>query len=115
MNASSVLPIAMLFGSNLVMNTAWYGHLRTPNRALWLMVLMSWGLAFFEYCLAVPANRIGAKTYSLAQLKTIQEVITLVTFVIVAWVLFGVKPGLSQLAGFALIAAGAALVFKGGL
>jgi uncharacterized protein (DUF486 family) len=112
MGWNSILPAGMLFGSNLVMNTAWYGHLRTPGKALWLMVLMSWGLAFFEYCLAVPANRIGAKTFSLAELKTLQEVITLVTFMIVAWVLFGVKPGLSQLAGFALIAAGAALVFK---
>ena len=112
MSWSSILPIAMLIGSNLVMNVAWYGHLKLPGRAMWLMVLMSWGLAFFEYCLAVPANRIGAKTYSLAQLKTIQEVVTLITFMIVAWALFGVKPGLSQVAGFVLIVAGAALVFK---
>lgn len=112
---SAVLPAVMLFGSNLVMNVAWYGHLKSPHRALWLAVLASWGLAFFEYCLAVPANRIGAKSYSLAQLKTMQEVATLVTFMIVAWLMFGVRPGWSQLAGFGLIVAGAALVFRGGL
>ena len=112
MRLAGWLPIAMLAGSNLVMNVAWYGHLKAPHRALWLAIALSWALAFFEYCLAVPANRIGAKAYSLAQLKTLQEVMSLTAFVIVAWVLFGVKPGVSQLAGFALIVAGAALVFK---
>jgi uncharacterized protein (DUF486 family) len=73
----------------------------------------SWGLAFFEYWLAVPANRLGSKAYSLAQLKTMQEVFSLAGFVLVAWALFGQKPGLAQLAGFALIVAGAALIFKG--
>lgn len=110
---SALLPVGMLALSNLVMNVAWYGHLKVPDRALWLAVLASWGLAFFEYCLMVPANRMGAQTYSLAQLKTIQEVMSLATFVLVAWVLFGVKPGFNQIAGFALIVAGAALIFKG--
>jgi uncharacterized protein (DUF486 family) len=113
MNAAAVLPIFLLFGSNLVMNTAWYWHLRDPARPLWIVISISWGLALFEYSLAVPANRIGGRFYSLAQLKTIQEVITLATFVIVAWFLFGTKPGASQIAGFAMIVAGAALVFKG--
>jgi len=112
MNWGAILPVVMLAGSNLVMNVAWYGHLKTPGRALWLAVLLSWALAFFEYCLAVPANRIGAKVYSLAQLKTLQEVFSLAGFIVVAWALFGVKPGLSQLAGFTLIVGGAALVFK---
>ena len=112
MRWAAVLPIAMLAASNLVMNVAWYGHLKAPHRALWLAVLLSWALAFFEYCLAVPANRLGAKVYSLAQLKTMQEVFSLAGFIVVAWALFGVKPGISQLAGFGLIVAGAALVFK---
>lgn len=112
MNLSAVLPVLMLAMSNLVMNLAWYGHLKTPHKVLWLAILASWGLAFFEYCLAVPANRLGAKTYSLAQLKTIQEVCSLAGFIAVAWLLFGQKPGLPQLAGFTLILAGAALIFR---
>ncbi|MDE2405865.1 MAG: DMT family protein [Sphingomonadales bacterium] len=112
MNWGAILPVVMLAGSNLVMNVAWYGHLKAPGRPLWLAVLMSWGLAFFEYWLAVPANRLGAKTYSLAQLKTLQEVLSLTAFVVVAWVLFGQKPGVAQVAGFALIVAGAGLVFR---
>lgn len=110
---TAILPVLMLAGSNLFMNVAWYGHLRVPNKALWVAVLASWGIALCEYSLAVPANRIGIKAYSLPQLKTIQEVMSLGGFVVVAWVLFGQKPGLAQLAGFALIVAGAALVFRG--
>ncbi len=113
LSPAALAPIALLFGSNLLMNFAWYGHLKVPGRALWVAVLISWGIAFFEYCLAVPANRIGAQTYSLAQLKAMQEVMSLGTFVIVAWALFGTRPGLSQLAGFVLIGAGAWLVFRG--
>ena len=108
-----ILPVIMLAGSNLFMNVAWYGHLKTPGRALWLAIAASWGIAFFEYCLAVPANRIGYKVYSLAQLKTLQEVMSLSGFVLVAWVMFDQKPGLAQVGGFALIVAGAALIFKG--
>ncbi|NOW46873.1 hypothetical protein FHW96_003037 [Novosphingobium sp. SG751A] len=113
MNWGLILPPLMLAGSNLFMNVAWYGHLKAPHKAIWVAVLASWGLAFFEYWLAVPANRLGAKAYSLAQLKTMQEVFSLAGFVLVAWALFGQKPGLAQLAGFALIIAGAALIFKG--
>ena len=69
-------------------------------------------IEFFEYCLVVPANRMGARAYSLAELKTIQEVLSLSTFVLVAWMLFGEKPGPSQIAGFLLIGMGACLVFK---
>jgi uncharacterized protein (DUF486 family) len=113
MNWGLILPPLMLAGSNLFMNVAWYGHLKAPKEAIWVAVLASWGLAFFEYWLAVPANRLGSKAYSLAQLKTMQEVFSLAGFVLVAWALFGQKPGLAQLAGFALIIAGAALIFKG--
>lgn len=113
MNWGLILPPLMLAGSNLFMNVAWYGHLKAPHKAIWGAVLASWGLAFFEYWLAVPANRLGSKAYSLAQLKTMQEVFSLAGFVLVAWALFGQKPGLAQLAGFALIIAGAALIFKG--
>ena len=106
-------PIALLAASATIMNIAWYWHLKAPSRALWLAILVSWGIAFFEYALMVPANRIGAQTYSLAQLKTIAEVCSLTGFVVIAWILFGQKPAASQLAGFALIAAGAALIFRG--
>jgi hypothetical protein len=112
MNWNALAPIGMLFGSNLVMNYAWYGHLKSPNRALWAAVLISWGIAFFEYCLAVPANRIGEQTYSLAQLKTLQEVMSLSTFVIMAWFVFGQRPTMSMGIGFLLIATGAFFIFK---
>jgi len=73
-------PIVLLFCSNVFMTFAWYGQLKFPNAILWQLVLISWGIAFFEYCLAVPANRIGHQVYSAAQLKTLQEIITLLVF-----------------------------------
>src|SRR6476620_7036622 len=72
--------VLLLVCSNVFMTFAWYGHLKYKDVALWKVVLVSWGIAFFEYWLAVPANRIGSYQYSAAQLKTIQEVITLVVF-----------------------------------
>ena len=75
-------PIALLFASNIFMTFAWYGQLKFPNAILWQVVLISWGIAFFEYCLAVPANRIGHQVYSAAQLKTMQEIITLLVFAV---------------------------------
>ena len=98
--------------SNAFMTFAWYGHLRYTNRALWVVVLASWGIAFFEYCFQVPANRIGyGAGMSGAELKTLQEVITLVVFVaFAAWYLR--EPiKWSTIAGFVLIAAGAVLVY----
>ncbi len=98
--------------SNVFMTFAWYGHLRYTNRALWLVVLVSWGIAFFEYCFQVPANRIGYEAgLSGAQLKTLQEVITLAVFVVFA--VFYLKEPLrwQTVAGFVLIAAGAALIY----
>jgi uncharacterized protein (DUF486 family) len=98
--------------SNVFMTFAWYGHLRHVNRALWLVVLVSWGIAFFEYCFQVPANRIGfVAGMSGAQLKTLQEVITLVVFIAFAALYLKEPIRWNTLAGFALVALGAALVF----
>lgn len=112
MNWNFLAPIGLLAGSNIMMNLAWYGHLKFPHKALWAVMLASWGIAFFEYCLAVPANRIGSKVYSLAELKTMQEVMSLTAFVMVAWLLFDQRPGPSQIVGFLLIAGGAFFIFK---
>ena len=79
-NWTYLTPIALLIGSNVFMTTAWYWHLRFKEVALWQVILISWGLAFIEYCLAVPANRLGSAVYDPAQLKTMQEVITLLVF-----------------------------------
>ena len=75
-----IAPVALLTVSNIFMTFAWYGHLRFRNTALVTVILVSWGIAFFEYCFQVPANRIGYEVYNAAQLKTIQEVITLLVF-----------------------------------
>ena len=75
-----IAPIALLAVSNVFMTFAWYGHLRFRSTALITVILLSWGIAFFEYCFQVPANRIGYEVYNAAQLKTIQEVITLLVF-----------------------------------
>lgn len=108
-----IAPILMLSVSNVFMTLAWYGHLKFKSTAIWIVILASWGIAFFEYCLAVPANRIGHQVYSAAQLKTIQEVITLIVFVVFSVFYLKEDMSWSVVAGFALIAAGAALVFRG--
>ena len=72
--------VALLTISNTFMTFAWYGHLKFKETTLWKVILVSWGIAFFEYCFQVPANRIGSGTYSAAQLKVIQEVISLLVF-----------------------------------
>jgi uncharacterized protein (DUF486 family) len=104
-------PIILLAISNVFMTFAWYYHLKIPHMALWAAVLFAWGIAFIEYCFAVPANRIGHGTYTLAELKTIQEVITLIVFAGFAVLVFGEKLTLYHGIGFTLIAAGAAFVF----
>jgi len=105
--------ILLLLASNLFMTAACYGHLRFRSAPLWLVVLASWGIAFFEYCLQVPANRIGyGSGLSAAQLKTIQEVITLAVFVGFAWLYLHEPPRWNVAVGFGLIALGAAFVFK---
>lgn len=107
-----ILPFLLLVGSNLFMTLAWYGHLNYRDRPLWLVVLASWGIALIEYCLAVPANRIGAEVYSAAQLKAMQEVITLCVFAGFSIVYLGQKVTANHAIGFALIAAGAYFVFR---
>jgi uncharacterized protein len=106
-------PILLLFCSNVFMTFAWYGHLRFKDQPLLLVILVSWGIAFFEYCLAVPANRWGNSIYEAAQLKTIQEVITLIVFAGFSALYLKQPLGLNQFIGFALIAAGAFFVFNG--
>ncbi len=110
---SHILPIILLVCSNLFMTIAWYGHLKYKSVALVTVVLVSWGIAFVEYCFAVPANRIGSAVYSPAELKTIQEVITLLVFAGFTWIYFKQPLSLTQAAGFLLIALGAVLVFRG--
>ncbi len=104
--------VVLLAISNVFMTFAWYGHLRHLGRAAWVVVLVSWGIAFFEYCFQVPANRIGYEAgMSAAQLKTIQEVITLAVFVVFAVFYLREPIRWNTVAGFALIAVGATLVF----
>ncbi|MFZ5747304.1 MAG: DMT family protein [Pseudomonadota bacterium] len=111
-----ILPIAMLLISNLFMTYAWYGHLKDARTTpLAFAVLASWGVAFAEYCLAVPANRIGASVYSIAQLKAIQEVLALTVFVGFSALYLGQRVTANHLVGFALIGAGAWFIFKGPL
>ena len=106
-----LLPVLLLVGSNVFMTFAWYGHLKYRTVPLATVILVSWGIAFFEYCLMVPANRIGAAVYSAPQLKGMQEVITLLVFAgFSAWYL-GQPLKWNHWAGFALIAAAAWLIF----
>ena len=113
MSLAHVAPIVLLIGSNVFMTVAWYGHLKFPGTALWLVILVSWGIALVEYCLAVPANRIGHAVYSAAELKTMQEVITLVVFAGFSVLVLKEALTLNHAVGFAFIALGAFFVFKG--
>ena len=108
-----IAPILMLIGSNIFMTWAWYGHLKFRSTPLLIAVVASWGVAFVEYCLAVPANRIGSAVYSTAELKTMQEVITLGVFIVFSALFLHERVGWNHVLGFALIAAGAAVVFLG--
>ncbi len=105
-------PPLMLVGSNVFMTFAWYGHLKYTDRPLWLVILVSWGIALAEYCLAVPANRIGHAVYSTAELKTMQEVITLTVFAGFSVWYLGESLTWSHAVGFAFIALGAFFIFK---
>ena len=107
-----LLPILMLLGSNVFMTLAWYGHLRFKEVPLTGVVFAAWGIALVEYCLAVPANRWGSAVYSAAQLKAMQEVITLTVFVGFSILYLGQKITINHLIGFGLIAAGAFFVFQ---
>lgn len=107
-----VAPVLMLIASNVFMTFAWYGHLKFKSAPLYAVVMVSWFIAFFEYWLAVPANRIGSEAYSAAELKTIQEVVTLTVFAVFS--VFYLKEALTwnHALGFLMIAGGAALIFR---
>jgi uncharacterized protein (DUF486 family) len=105
--------ILLLLASNVFMTFAWYGHLKHKQSALWLAILVSWAIAFFEYCLQVPANRIGHNSgFSAAHLKTIQEIITLVVFV--GFAVWYLKEPIrwNVIVGFVCIGIGAMFVFE---
>jgi uncharacterized protein (DUF486 family) len=113
--STALAPVVLLLLSNVFMTFAWYGHLKFTNKPLWLVVIASWSIAFLEYCLAVPANRFGHGIYSAAELKTIQEVVTLVVFSGFSVLYLGEKLTINHAVGFALICAGAFFIFKGPL
>jgi hypothetical protein len=109
--SSRWLPIVLLTVSNIFMTFAWYGHLKFKTKPLLLVILASWGIAFFEYCFQVPANRWGSSVYSAYQLKIIQEVITLAVFVVFALFYFKTWPTWNQVAAFGCILAAVAFAF----
>jgi uncharacterized protein (DUF486 family) len=113
LTSPAVSPILLLVASNVFMTFAWYGHLKFKAAPLVVVILVSWGIALFEYCLAVPANRIGHAVYSAAELKTIQEVITLLVFAVFSVVFLKEQLSWNHAIGFTLIAAGAFFVFQG--
>lgn len=106
------MPVILLTISNVFMTFAWYGHLKFKGAALWLVVLVSWGIALFEYCFQVPANRIGHEFFDAAQLKTMQEVITLIVFCFFS--VFYLKENLkwNYIVGFLFIILAVFFVFK---
>lgn len=108
----ALTPILLLIGSNVFMTIAWYGHLKFKSTPILLVIAASWGIAFIEYCLAVPANRLGSAVYSTAELKTMQEVITLAVFAIFSVIYLREPIGWNHGVGFALIALGAFFVFQ---
>lgn len=111
-SSAFVLPILLLVASNVFMTFAWYGHLKFTSTPLYLVIAVSWGIALFEYCLAVPANRIGHQVYSAAELKTMQEVVTLLVFAVFSVFYLKEPLGWNHAVGFSLIAAGAFFIFK---
>lgn len=104
--------IILLTFSNIFMTFAWYGHLKYKSAPLWIAIVLSWGIAFFEYCLMVPANRIGHGEFTAAQLKTIQEVITLSVFSVFSIVYLKEDFRWNYLVGFALMIAAVVVIFK---
>lgn len=105
------LTVGLLLLANVFMTVAWYGHLKFPHAALWHVVLISWGIAFFEYWLQVPANRIGYGYFSAAELKTIQEVLSLSVFMVFSVFYLGEPFKWNYVVGFALIALAAFVIF----
>ena len=107
-----IAPIELLLLSNVFMTFAWYGQLKFPAAPLWAAVVISWGIAFFEYCLAVPANRIGHQVYSAAQLKTMQEIITLVVFAVFSVTYLGEKLQWNHAVSFLFLCGAAFFAFN---
>ena len=107
----AISPIILLFISNIFMTFAWYGHLKYKAAPLATVVLVSWGIAFFEYCLMVPANRLGHQVYSAAQLKGMQEIITLTVFAGFSISYLGEAIKWNHVAAFVLIVVAAFLLF----
>ncbi len=107
-----MMTVALLTVSNIFMTFAWYGHLKYRETALWKVVLISWGIAFLEYCFQVPANRIGSYQYSAVQLKTIQEVITLVVFAVFSVWYLGQGIRWNHLVGFCFLIGAVFFIFK---
>ena len=107
-----ITTIGLLVLSNLFMTFAWYGHLKYKTAPLLLVIFVSWGIAFFEYCLQVPANRIGSGYFSTVQLKTIQEVITLTVFIGFSFFYLGEPVKLNHVIGFVIICLGVFVIFK---
>ena len=105
-------PIVLLIISNVFMTFAWYGHLKHRSMPLLIVILVSWGIAFFEYCFQVPANRIGYSVYSAAQLKTIQEIITLTVFAVFSVLYLREEFKWNYLIGFIFIILAAFFIFK---
>ena len=105
-------PLTLLVLSNLFMTFAWYGHLKHKSTALWAVVLISWGIAFFEYCLQVPANRMGSAYFSVTQLKVAQEIITLGVFTVFSIFYFHENFRWNHFAAFCLIVGAVFLTFK---
>ena len=108
----AIMPIILLLISNIFMTFAWYGHLKFRESALWLVVLVSWGIALFEYCFQVPANRMGYEVYNAAQLKTIQEVITLIVFSVFSVTYLKEQFKWNYLVGFVFIILAVFFIFK---
>mgnify|MGYP003346373837 CR=1 FL=1 len=104
--------IVLLTLSNIFMTFAWYGHLKFKSKPLWIVILVSWGIAFFEYCLQVPANRIGHGQFNGVQLKLIQEIITLIVFCFFSCWYLKEPFKWNTLVGFALMAGAAFFIFK---
>lgn len=97
------IAFGLLIGSNIFMTFAWYGHLKYKNHALSAVILISWGIAFFEYCLQVPANRIGSDALTPSQLKVLQEVITFTVFAVFTTLYFKTIPTINDMIAFSLI------------
>lgn len=106
------LPIILLTISNVFMTFAWYGHLKFKSTALWIVILVSWGIALLEYCFQVPANRIGHEFFTAAQLKTIQEVITLIVFSVFSVLYLKEEFRWNYLVGFVFIILAVFFIFK---